>query len=1045
MTGGASAIRYRPWQSLVLVCLSAVVAGTAILAPLYDRALQQAMVSSLISQATPDVASVSVRSAGRFDTRRVSAPYATSRMLSRFPESVRRHFQDPVTTTAASVIAFDPSRAVPLNPGGTNPVGQLMNRDDMCSHVEFAVGSCPTVENQIAISSDDAEVFGWSVGDQIGAMESSPLLNAPVAHVRTLDVVGVYTTDADQSYWVARPPVGRAGLLNADGATQHDGWLTAPDTLARTAARSPREGHRWSAWAVPERTVDLLLDRGEVGVDELFAMADPLQAFLVRPVGQTTFRTGATATALSGMPDLISRAETGRDHAHQLVPLFVVQLALLAALALWLVLGAAVEQRRPEAAVVRMRGGDARSCRRQLVGELGPPILLGWLVGLVVAAIALLLIGRQWLDPDLELEVTPLVVVTGVGVLVVEVLMLLAAMWSTVTANASDLLRRVRPRTGWAVSLGPALLVVMCAAAFAATATGSLNGWVATAAPTLLAIGAGLLLAFLLGPVAGRSGARLLTRGRLVTGLGLVQLGRRTGMRTAIATIVAAAALLAFAVNALGVGDRNRTELARATVGAPTVIRAGGSDLAAVRAAARELDPSGESATVAVVATSAGGGLSTMAVVPEEFARVAAFTSDAAAREVAAALRPAGPEPIDVQGTQLTLDAEWADAPRSGTGTTGAPPVDLGALVVRPDAEAEEVPLDLGRRDGARFRWRTDELPCAEGCLLTGLVVHNRTEVDLVGVVTVHAASVEGSPLSLGSPGEWTDATLHSRGSVVSRDSEAGMAFRTTVDRGFDARIGHLSVPDRMPAVTSGELPPDSQDELFTSVGLDGVLREMQQVGTEPYFPGAPADTAMVNLDVLERDGTELDLATRLLVYLGPSVSADAATQALRDHGVAVEGVTRIDDVQREYERSAPAWALQLGVVAAGAAALLAALVLALSFITSWPIRSADVVALRLNGVSKRRATLVAVLETVPLVLISVVIGIACGLIGSRIALPDLPFFDTTPTVPVEDLRTSWHTVLPAGAGLLVALTVLGTVTSLRLGRRSLSHASEEV
>jgi hypothetical protein len=1035
MTGGASAIRYRPWQSLVLVCLSAVVAGTAIMAPLYDRALQQAMVSSLIAKASPDVASVTIRSAGRFDNQRVRAPYATSRMLARFPESVRPFFQDPISTIAVSVVAIDPAHA--------SPVGSLMNRDGMCSHVEFAAGSCPSARDQIAISTDDAEVFGWSVGDMIHAEESSPLLVPPVAHVRTLEVVGIYSTDPDQAYWVARPPVGRAGLLNADGATQHDGWLTAPETLARTAAEPPREGDRWEAWAVPERTVDLLLDRDEIGVDELFAMADPMEEYLLRPVGATTWRTGATAQALSGIPDLTSRAETGRDHAHQLVPLFVVQLALLAALVLWLVMGVAVEQRRPEVAVVRMRGGDARSCRRQLMGELGPPILFGWMVGLVIASVAVLLIGRQWLDPDLQLEITPLVALTAAGVLVVEVLMLLTSMWSTVTANASDLLRRVRPRTGWAVSLGPALLVVMCGAIFAATATDSLNGWVATAAPTLLAIGAGLLLAFLLGPVAGRSGSRLLAQGRLVSGLGLLQLGRRTGMRTAIASIVAAAALLAFAVNALGVGERNRSELARATVGAPTVIRAGGTDIAAVRAAVRELDPSGEAATVAAIATSVGGGPSTMAVIPEEFARVAAFSSDVEAKGVAAALRPSGPEPIEVHGTHLTLDAVWASARAAGNRTTGASPVDLGALVVPPQGEAEEVSLEPSRPDGNGFRWRTDELPCAAGCLLTALVAHNRTEGDLVGIVTIRSASVEGSPLALGLQGEWTDATLHSRGSVVARDN--GMAFRLAVDRGFDARIGHLSVPDRIPAVTTGELPPDSQEEQFAAVGLDGILREMEQVQTEPYLPGAPAATAMVNLDVLERDGAELDLATRLLVYLGPSLSTDAATQVLRDHGVAVEAVTRIDDVQRDYERSASAWALQLGVVAAGTAALLAALVLALAFITSWPLRSADVVALRLNGVSRRRATFIALLETVPLVLFSVVIGIGCGLIGSRIALPDLPFFDTPPTVPVEDLRTSWRTVLPAGAGLLVALTLLGTVTSLRLGRRSLSHASEEL
>lgn len=1023
MRGRLSAIRYRPWQSLVLLCLSAVVAGTAILAPLYDRALQQAMVSSLVSQASPDVASVTVRSAGRMDNLGASAPFSTSRLLQRFPESLRPYFHDPVTTVAASVMALDTAHA--------SPVGALMTRDGLCDHVELEVGSCPSAGGQIAISTDDAEVFGWSVGDRIRAVESSPLLDPPEsAHRTSLWVVGVYTTDPDQSYWVSRPPVGRAGLVDANGATQHDGWLTAPDTLNRSAAQHPREGHRWSGWVFAERTVDLLLDRDRIGVDEMFELAEPLEAFVSNPIDTTSYGSGATGQAVSGIPSLTARAETGREHAHQLVPLFVIQLALLAALTLWLVLGAAVEQRRPEVAVVRLRGGDARSCRRLLVGELGPPILVGWLVGLVLAAAALLLIGRQWLDPDLELEVTPLVVVTAVGVLLVELLMLLAATWSAVTATATDLLRRVRPRTGWALSLGPAVVVLMCGAAFAATAAGSLSGWVATAAPTLLAIALGLLVGFLLGPVAGRAGSRLLGRGRLVSGLGLLQLGRRHGMRTAIATIVAAAALLAFAVNALGVGERNRTELARATVGAPTVLLTEGTDLAGVRAAVRELDPEGRAATVAVTASSPGG-MTTMGVVPEEYARVAAFEDRATAREVAGVLGAAGPSPIPLQGTRLTIETEWTQAADS---------VDLAVVVVRPEHEAETVSLEPTGAGG----WGTDELPCEEGCSLNDFVVDNLLERDVVGTMTIRSVTTAAGAVDLGGQGDWTDATPHDNGFARPKAATTGIAFNVSASRGFDARLGHLSVPEALAAVTSGALPPDSQGDDFTSVGLDGVNRSMRRVASEPYLPGAPANAALVNLDVLEREGADLDAATRLRVYLGPSVSADRAEEVLRDHGISVDAVSTIADVEDDYRHSAPAWALQLGVVVAGVAALLAALVLAISFITSWRLRSADSVAMRMNGVTRRRATVVALLETVPLVLLSVAIGLACGVIGSRIALPDLPFFDTPPTLPVEDLRTSWSAVLLTGGGLLVALIVLAVLTSLRLARRSLSHAGEE-
>jgi hypothetical protein len=1035
MAARLSAIRYRPWQSLVLVLMSAVVAGTAILAPLYDRALQQAMVSDLISQAAPDVASVSVRSTSAIADQAADPPYRTEQMLTLFPTSARRYFGPAITTTAASVTVTDP-RPV-------QPVGALLSRDGMCDHVEFAAGSCPSARDQIAISTDDAEIYDWTIGDAIQVGESSPLLDPPAAHHRSLEVVGIYSTDPDQAYWVSKAPVGKSGFANIDGIPQHDGWLTDASTLESGQQAQLGRSGRWSSWAALERTVDLALDRTQVEVDELFAIAEPVERYLSHPVDVPTWSTGAGAQAFSGIPDLAARAEKGREHAHVLVPLFVVQLALLAALALWLVLGAAVDQRRPEVAVVRLRGGDARACRRLLVGELGPPILVGWVVGSVTATAAMLVVGRRWLEPNLPLELSPLVWGTAAAVLVVEVLLLLAATWSTVTASASDLLRRVRPRTGWAVSLGPVLVVVMCGAAFAATATGSLSGWAAVAAPTLLAIAAGLVLAYLLGPVAGRSGSRLLARGHLVAGLSLLQLGRRHGMRTAIATIVAAAALLAFAVNALGVGERNRTELARATVGAPTVLNAVGTDLAAVRAALRDVDPSGESVTVAARASSSGGGMSTVAIVPDEFARIASFSDAAAARKVADALRSSAPEPLEVRGTHLTLDVEWGGG-TADLGPSGEQPIELQVRVVRPESVTEEVPLEAGPTRGAAVRWRTDTLECSEGCLLTGFVVSSEAYRALRGNLTISSATIDGDPLAIGDQDDWNDTTPHDNGSARPLSATSGFAFRVEATRGFEVRLGHRSLPPRMAAVTSGALPPDSAGRDFTSVGIDGVLRPMQQVAVEPYLPGAPADTAMVDLDVLERDGVDLDLATRLQVYLDDSVSVATVTEALADHGVAVDSVTRIDDLQDDYQRSAPAWALQLGVVAAGAAALLAALVLGISFITSWRLRSADSLALRLSGVSNRQATVIALLEVVPLVVLSVGIGITCGVLGSRTALPDIPFFDTTPELPVGDLSTSWGIVLSAAAGLLAALTALAVATSLRLGRRALSQASED-
>jgi len=1032
---GRSAIRYRPWQSLVVLLLSAVVAGTAVLAPLYDRAVQEAMVRDLVSDASPQVAGVLVRSTGRFDDRGASAPLATSTLVRQFPGSVRAYFRDPISTVSTSVAVDDPKL--------DNPVGSLLVRDDQCDHVELESGSCPAAAGEVAISTADAEVFGWRVGDRVVVTESSQLLDPPSsAHRARLEVVGIYRpSDPDELYWAGRPPTGRAGLMDAEGVTHHDGWLTSPDTM-HAGSPPPPDGGRWSGWVASERLVDLLLDRDAIGVDEMFALAEPIEKFIATGLDTTEYE--ATAEATSGISLLTERAETGRHNAHRLVPLFVVQLALLAALTLWLVLGAAVEQRRPEVAVVRLRGGDARSCRRLLVGELGPPMLVGWLLGLVLAAGALLVVGRRWLDPDLGLEITPLAVATGVGVLIVEGLMLLAATWSVVTASATDLLRRVRPRTGWALSMGTVVAVLMCGSAFAATAAGSLTGWVATAAPTLLAIAVGLALGFLIGPVAGRAGSALLARGRLLTGLGLVQMGRRHGMRTAIATIVAAAALLAFAVNALAVGERNRADLAKASVGAPTVVlAAGGTDLAVLRRAVRDLDPSGASATVAVAA-SAPAGMTTLAVVPEEYARIAAFKDPADGDRIVEALEASALEPLELRGTLLSLAAGWHGRASAPLAPGAERPVDVEVTVVQPDRKAEQVSLEAKPGKGRTVTWATADLPCDDGCWLTGLVVGNKTEAAIQGTMRIHSLSVDGQPVELGDPDDWAEGTPHDNGFARPRAAPQGLAFNVGAERGFDARLGHLSAPARLAAVTTGPLPPDSAGKDFTSVGLDGVNRDMHQVGTQSYLPGAPANAALVDLDVLERDGVDVDPGTRMRVFLDDSISGEAAVETLEDHGVAVDNVTTIADTEDDFRHSAPAWALQLGVVTAAAAALLAALVLAISFITSWRLRSADAVAVRLNGVSRRRATVVAVLETVPLVAVSVLLGLACGIIGSRIALPDLPFFDSPPPLPIEDLATSWAAVLGTGAALLAALVLLAAGAGLRLGRQPLSRSAEE-
>lgn len=61
-----SAIRYRRGQALILLVLSALITSCAVLAPLYDRAMRQALTRLTVDSATGADASIQVASISRF-------------------------------------------------------------------------------------------------------------------------------------------------------------------------------------------------------------------------------------------------------------------------------------------------------------------------------------------------------------------------------------------------------------------------------------------------------------------------------------------------------------------------------------------------------------------------------------------------------------------------------------------------------------------------------------------------------------------------------------------------------------------------------------------------------------------------------------------------------------------------------------------------------------------------------------------------------------------------------------------------------------------
>jgi putative ABC transport system permease protein len=212
--------------------------------------------------------------------------------------------------------------------------------------------------------------------------------------------------------------------------------------------------------------------------------------------------------------------------------------------------------------------------------------------------------------------------------------------------------------------------------------------------------------------------------------------------------------------------------------------------------------------------------------------------------------------------------------------------------------------------------------------------------------------------------------------------------------------------------------------------GLTGSDRTMTGVAALPRAPGVDGDATVVDLDLLAHWGTRAGKGARMQVWLDTEDPAelDRVRTALSRAGIEISGVRRLSAVRASYDTSVPAWSLQLGVLAAVAGLLLAALVLILLVVSTWRRRTRDLACLGLSGVPRSGLRRVAVGELLPTALLAVLAGAGCGVLGAALALPAVPLFAEPRDVSTVDLSTPWPVVL---AVLALALFALAVVTLL--------------
>ena len=1011
-----AAIRYRRLQALVLLALAAVITACTVLAPLYDRAMQQALTRLTVDSAPASATAIEIRSLSRFWFGVDSPSYAPAsldKLAGLLPPSARSWFEPRIDGTSLLVTRADQTER--------SPVGVLQWRDGACEHVTWLAGGCPRGTGDIAVTAADRKNFGLTVGATVPVVEQPTVQQDGTLPTVGLRVTGVYR-QSPGTYWDDQVLAGVSGSVDTQPPYRpaHDVWLTAAATFAGRG------------WLDPVNSVTYNLDRRAVGVDRMLragplvtGMADR-SAVEVDDLGQSINGTDAVlADVQSGLPGIGATIDQGRRQALVTVPLLMIQLGLLALFVLGLTLGAAVEQRRTEVAVARLRGAGRSGGRRLVLAELLPVVLAGVPVG-TAAGLGLATVARRTvLDGAAPFELGP-----GFWLAVAGATLLLAALtWSAVASGTRDgiaaLLRTVPTRQrGWGLGAVDAVVIAAAGTAVLAFATGSLTGPLAAAAPALLALIAGLLLAYLIVPAATWLARRLTARGAYAAALALLAVARRPATRRVVTVVTVASALLVFSTYAVSVGGRNRQLAAQRDNGAPMVADLTGTNVARAQSALAGVG--GGHATPVVRVAGDKSFRTTLAVEPEAFGRIA-LLPDADPRAVPwSQLQVPTGRRLTLTGGAVSL---LVTADRFRVANDFAAHLQLQLI----DAVGDQKNVDLGLipTDGpATLR---AAVPCQAGCTVVQLAVSAYFGTGYSGRLTISDVRVAGGSTDLpGAPADWRPGVADANRVEVA-GAPGTLAVRMSNDGKSQLGLTSRWFPAALPAVIVGPgIPPPGARSAGTVLGttLNGAQRDLTGIASLPRAPAVDGPAAVVDLDLLRHWGSRAGSSARLQVWFDtedPAVLAGVRT-ALQRAGIEISGVRRVSDVRDSYDTSVPAWSLQLGVLAAAAGLVLAALVLVLLVASTWRRRSRDLACLGLTGVPRRGLGRVAVGEQLPVVLLAVLVGAGCGLLGAVLALPSVPLFARPRDASTLDLSAPWGNVL---AVLVAALVVLGLVAWL--------------
>jgi hypothetical protein len=887
-------------------------------------------------------------------------------------------------------------------------------RQDVCAHLTLVTGRCLIGEGEVVVGEQTAARLHLAAGELItlrfATFNPDPRRPRflPDGLPKRLTVVGTY-----------RVPKPGDGYWGTHGYFATDPGDRPGEPVFTNAATMGSMDHGAAQVSIDGTASDTALDVDHIG--ELRPGLDNLRV--------SATKLGSPVTISTKIPDLLERIDSGRRAARLLVPVLAVPLVLLACLSIFLAVGYGTDGRRPELAVVALRGSRWGSRWWLATGES--------LVAIVVGAVAGCLVGQLMVNAIAAWRFPGVGVAAGVDSLRYAPLAAAAAVVAALLAQrrqlvspVAELLRRATRTasgvvSGLAVEAAVAALAILAGVQLAISG-GTLTG-VGTFAPALIVLALALLAARAVLPAVTGYAARALRRGRLGVALAAFQLSRRPGAARLFALLVAAVAVAGYAASAVDVGAQDRVVVSGLGVGADRVVSVEQVSRTRLLTAVRAVDPAGEYA-MAVTQLPGGGPDEApgIAVDSSRLGAVAFWPGDATSATAAArALRPAAPEPILLGGQDLTLDM-------TSTGFTDDKPVRLSVIVSSVTGLGEAV-VQLGQVRPGPYTYQQRAAVCRQGCRVNGIQlataqgvvgVAGRATLHHLGTINPVRNSVPAAQLA--DPARW-------RLSEFGRLSAApdGLRIDVTAPNGLPGGvwIQPVDTPYPLPVAYAGAA-------YGTSItGLDGRAVPVDRAVKLPAVPRVGSHATMTDLEYTDRLSTDAALALNPQVWLSANAPADILDK-LAERGLVVTADVKAAQVRRQLDAQGPALALWFYVLTGGLATLLAAGALILAAAVDRARRVEDLSALRNQGLGRSpvgRATM----WTYPvLVAAAAVVGIVVALLAWWLTGWALPLAGLNP--PALPLARWPRPLVVIAAGLVVFAVLAGVAfgTGRNLRRR---------